>query len=170
MILFSGLVFESTGQQNREALYEKIGHKIPIIWIMVADSQKAYFFQKPNNHLEKIGEVKYIADAESKLDNANSGRVQESVGRARHRIEKHEEELEKKEHAFMKALADFLNREALSQNYDRLILALSPKALGILRPMLNKEVNVRISAQLGKDITSLTEDDLFAYLDKMIKF
>ncbi len=33
------------------------GHKMPKIWILVADSKKAYFFRKPDQHVEKIGEA-----------------------------------------------------------------------------------------------------------------
>ena len=57
MIKLSGQIAEKGLKPFIEEEFIVGGHKMPKIWILVADSKKAYFFRKPNHHLEKIGEA-----------------------------------------------------------------------------------------------------------------
>ena len=144
------------------------GHKMPKIWVLAADSKGVYFFRKPDHHLEKIGEAHPKEKTESELSNQSSGRVHDRMGQSRHRLEEHDESLKHGDEEFMRVLAAFLDEAARAEAFDRLVLALAPRMLGLLRPHLSKEVTIRITAELDKDLTHFNEKTLYEYLDKAL--
>ena len=58
------------------------------------------------------------------------------------------------EAAFAKVLADRINRAALCNGFDHIVLAADPTTLGEIRPQLHKEVAGRMIAEVAKDWTN----------------
>lgn len=57
------------------------------------------------------------------------------------------------EDRFAAEAAGMLNRGALSNNYEDLIIIAPPKTLGELRKHYHKEVSARLTAEIAKDLT-----------------
>ena len=65
---------------------------------------------------------------------------------------------------FAKDIADRLYRALMRHEFDRLVIAAPPKALGELRRDLHKEVAARVVTDIGKDLTNSTLDDIEAHV------
>ncbi|MFP7723049.1 host attachment family protein [Lysobacter sp. A3-1-A15] len=57
------------------------------------------------------------------------------------------------EATFAKQLAQRLNEGALRQEYEHVVLVADPRTLGLMRPLLHKEVDQRMVAELAKTLT-----------------
>ncbi len=64
------------------------------------------------------------------------------------------------EATFAKQLALALNEGALKQQYDGLVLIADPGTLGRMRPLLHKEVQQRLIAEIGKTLTNSPLEDI----------
>lgn len=62
------------------------------------------------------------------------------------------------------AAAETLNKRALANDFDALAIIAAPKALGVLRPKLHKEVEKRVVLELAKDMTNRPVSDIEALL------
>lgn len=160
MMKLSGQLAEKGLKPFIEETFNVGGHKMPKIWILVADSKKARIFRKPDHHLEKIGEIH--------PEEGPGPHIQGSGGGGRSRLEAHDAAFKHNDDLFMKTLAEYLDEAAKAEAFDRLVLALTPKMLGLFRPYLSKEVEVRIVAELDKDLTHFNEKQLYEYLDKAL--
>ncbi|MBJ6982758.1 host attachment family protein [Luteimonas sp. MC1572] len=58
------------------------------------------------------------------------------------------------EATFTKQLALALNEAALKQQFEHLVLIADPGTLGRIRPLLHKEVQQRLIAEIGKTLTN----------------
>lgn len=136
------------------------GYKVPKMWVLVADSKQANIFHKRQHHLEKIGEIEPEPIADDRL--------QGSAGGGLMRGDAHNEVLRHHESLFMKELAEFLDVKATAHEFDRLVVILTPRMLGMLRMYLSTQVETRIITELHKDLTDLNEKQLYEYLDSTI--
>ena len=64
------------------------------------------------------------------------------------------------EATFAKQLALALNEGALKHQYQYLVLAADPTTLGRMRPLLHKEVQARLLAELPKTLTNAPLEDV----------
>ncbi|MBB1472474.1 host attachment protein [Luteimonas sp. MC1782] len=64
------------------------------------------------------------------------------------------------EATFSKQLALALNEGALKQQYGHLVLIADPTTLGRIRPLLHKEVQQRLIAEIGKTLTNAPLEDI----------
>ena len=64
------------------------------------------------------------------------------------------------EATFAKQLALALNEGALKHQYQYLVLAADPTTLGRIRPLLHKEVQARLLAELPKTLTNAPLEDV----------
>ena len=64
------------------------------------------------------------------------------------------------EAAFAKMLADRINRSALRNGFEHLVLVADPTTLGEIRPQLHKEVAQRMLAEVSKDWTNTPLDQI----------
>ena len=128
-----------------------------ITWIVVADGEKALFFR--NNDIDTQPDFE-VLDKE-KLDNpptreqaANRrGRMNDNGVQQRSALDDtdwHEFEKER----FAKDVAEMINKPALKNAYDRLVLFAPPKVLGEIRPELHKEAQKRLVQEVGSDLTN----------------
>jgi protein required for attachment to host cells len=67
---------------------------------------------------------------------------------------------ETEEATFAKQLAQELNRRAQSGDFAALVLIADPQTLGQMRPVLHKEVQDRLVAEVGKTLTKASVRDI----------
>ena len=71
------------------------------------------------------------------------------------------------EATFAKQLAKELYRRAHSGDFAALVLIADPQTLGQIRPLLHKEVQERLTAELGKTLTKASIPDIQKALDTL---
>lgn len=64
------------------------------------------------------------------------------------------------EATFAKQVAEQLNEDALNNRYAHLVLIADPTTLGRIRPLLHKETQARLLADIAKDLTNAPLDDI----------
>jgi protein required for attachment to host cells len=130
-------------------------HKIPRIWILIADAHTAKIFKRDGEKLEAIAGMQPTFPHSSDLKDKA-----EPYTRNDHRNEKE----------FSSEIALWLDNALRSNSYDRLVLVAAPRMLGHLRHAIGHNVQDRIVAQVDKDLTKMPENDLQAELTKIVWF
>lgn len=64
------------------------------------------------------------------------------------------------EATFAKQLARYINKRALDNTFDHLVLIADPHTLGEMRPQLHKETVAKLVGELGKTLTNASQDDI----------
>ena len=84
---------------------------------------------------------------------------------SRHAIER--EDLHRKEkQKFATELAAVLEERFNNKEFERLVIAAPPEALGFIRSALSDKVKGAIRTELAKDLTKLTTPEIQAHLAK----
>ena len=124
--------------------------------VFVADGKKMLFLRNQGDEgiidlrTEAHGEREDSYDRELKTD--APGTQSQRVGMGRDTMEEtdfHQQE----EDRWVKDAADELKRRALRNDFDALVVIAPPKALGVLRKELHKEVERRIVLTINKEMT-----------------
>lgn len=68
------------------------------------------------------------------------------------------------EAAFVKVLAERINRSALRNGFEHIVIVADPSTLGEIRPQLHKEVGARMIAEVAKDWTNTPLEQIEAAL------
>lgn len=145
-------------------------HKIPRIWVVVADKHRARIFTKPNGHLEQIGEAMPVRRYKNNPKHV-VGRVFSSASRyIRHCLSYKQDQEFKMALDFVGDLALFLEQAEKERAYDRLVLAAPPKMLGNFRKLLNENVQSKIIAEVNKDLTKMSEGKLMEEIKSIVWF
>jgi len=138
-----------------------------ITWIAVADGNRAtvYLNNGPNRGLEIIpgrGGYQEVPPSREILSDS-AGRMKGGAGaRGAAPMNASADPHELEEARFAEQFAEEINRAALEQQFDRLILAAPPRTLGILRKSLSEKAGRRLIAEIDKDLTKISRDDLAA--------
>jgi len=128
-----------------------------VTWVLLADGQNAavYFNDGPGRGLIPIPELTARRDGpdshEIVSDRAGhrfGGGAKAGSGATLPRNDPHEFE----EKRFVEGAAEKVNRAALENRFDRLIVAAPPRALGQIRKTLSKAAAQRITAEVDKDL------------------
>lgn len=139
-------------------------------WILVADGARARILQTDGwgkgliqlRHAEH--EASHQRTAEQGTD--RPGRTREIADGSHHGLE--ETDWQRHEKAeFAKEIAAQLDRGARQGAFDRLVLAAPPKALGDLRKVLDDTTAGLITAEIDKDLTHLSVEDLTKRLEEV---
>lgn len=141
-------------------------------WILVADGARARILQSEGwgSGLTPVpGQERHVNNPPTREQGTERpGRVQESANSARHamtpRVDWHRYE----KHLFAAELAGVLNRAGQEKAYDRLVIVAPPNTLGDLRAKLDKNTRRMVAAELDKDLTNETLDELQAQLEKVV--
>ena len=143
--------------------------------VLVADGRKMLFFRNegdgefPNLAVERKRVDDNPADREQGTDqpgrafaSAGSPRTGGAVSAGAHNRSAYEEtdfhQLE--EDRFAAEAADLLNRRALRNDFDSLVVVAPPKTLGELRKHYHKEVEKRLAAEVAKDLTNTPVEEI----------
>ena len=119
------------------------GVKIPRIWCLVADKEKAHFYRKTRDGIERIAEARVHHDS--------------AAGSHHHGGSN-----------FIRNLAKWVDAAAVENAFDRLILVAGPRTLGDIRADLGKAAAGRISAEVPEDLTKFSDKQVEEHLHKMI--
>ncbi|WOI54788.1 host attachment family protein [Parvularcula sp. LCG005] len=138
---------------------------VDTMWVAVADGEKALILRNDDTDSQPFLNVvsKEEIDNPARRDQAANrrGRVNNSNPDSAHRSAYSDTDWhELGKERFAKDFAATLNKAALNNAFDRLILIASPSALGNLRPELHDEVQKRIVAEVDSDLTNHPVDDI----------
>lgn len=130
-------------------------HKIPRIWVLIADAHTAKVFKREGEKLEMIAGMqptfRHFADMKDKSEPYA-----------------HDTHTDSKE--FASEIALWLDNALRSNSYDRLVLIAAPRMLGNLRHAIGHNVHDHIVAEVDKDLTKMPEHELQAELAKIVWF
>jgi protein required for attachment to host cells len=144
-------------------------HKKYITWVAVLDGKKALLLTKGlNKRLEALDYAFQFSDKHTNAENNNpSNELDESIiDISRHIMEPSSSEDHKKKTHFMKDVAAYL--ESSLWEYDRLILAAPPRALGNLRKELSKSVQDKLVLELDENFARLRPAQIQHHLESLI--
>lgn len=132
-------------------------------FIVVADGEKMLFFRNEGDaeflklEVERKRETEIPANRDIKSD--SPGRAFSSVGNGRSAMEEADfHQIE--EDRFAASTADLINKRALRNDFDSLIVVAPPRTLGELRKHYHKEVEKRLAAEIPKDLTGHPVDQI----------
>jgi len=135
--------------------------------VLVADGRKMLFFRNQGDEGQidlrtEAHDARYERkDREIKTD--APGVVQQSFGSGRSTYEEpdfHQQE----EDRWIKDAAEDLKERALRNDFDALAIIAPPKALGVLRKCLHKEVEKRVICTVNKEMSGRPVPDIEALL------
>ncbi len=131
--------------------------------VLVLDGRKMLFFRNHGDasqidlRTEAHDEREDAKDSEMKTDAAGATAQRGGYGRpAMDETDFHQQA----EDDWVKNAADELKKRALANNFDALAIIAPPKALGVLRKQLHKEVERRIVLTLNKEMTDRPIPDI----------
>lgn len=146
-------------------------HKVPRVWIIIADKHMAKIFSKAGNSIEMIGEAWPSENKQEDMKDKNTGRIMSPSGKILHiEYEPAMSPIRRKAFRFAHEIADWLDNSLQKDAFDRLILVAPPQTLGDLRAAINKPVLSRLVAEINKDMTKLNENDLGESMNKLALF
>ncbi|WP_428648917.1 host attachment family protein [Roseibium sp.] len=132
-------------------------------WVVVADGTKALF-------LRNEGDAKFpnlrIFQKKEQENPPNRDQVSDRPGRFNDSSQPHRSAASETdwhrlaEDRFAADLADLLYKRAHKGDFDNVILVAAPSVLGEVRKHLHKEVASRVIAEIDKDLTNHSVDDI----------
>lgn len=135
--------------------------------VLVADGRKMLFFRNRGDE-EQIDLRTEAHDARTDRKDRDiktdaPGVVQQSFGSGRSTYEEPDFQ-QQEEDRWIKDAADELKDRALRNDFDALAIVAPPKALGVLRKCLHKEVEKRIVCTVNKEMSGRPVPDIEALL------
>jgi protein required for attachment to host cells len=135
--------------------------------VLVADGRKILIFRNrgDENQIDLRTEAHdKRADAkDSEMRTDAPGTNHQSVGLARSSYQETDSH-QQAEDDWVKEAAEELKKRALANDFEALVIVAPPKALGVLRRELHKEVEKRIILTLNKEMTDRPIPDIEALL------
>lgn len=148
--------------------------KLKKTWVLVADGARARIFSQTGAKAA-LEPVLTEEDAQSRqptrdLGTDKPGRAQARIGDgSRHSMAPRADWHEFEKQNFARELAKILDQAAQKEAFDHLVLVAPPKTLGELRAALGKSAEEKITAEINKDLTSISPHDLPAHLEVALK-
>lgn len=131
--------------------------------VVVTDGRKLLFLRNHGDEnqidlrTEAHDERADLSDSELKTDAPGTSFQSYSPGRSSYEeTDFHQQE----EDRWVKDAADELKKRALRNDFDALVIIAPPKALGVLRKDLHKEVERRVVATYNKEMTDRPVSDI----------
>jgi protein required for attachment to host cells len=139
----------------------------PIItWIVIADGARARVMSNagPGKGLEALDGMVFAGDhaSSSEIMADKPGRSFDSVGNARHAMERTTDPHEALKMQFARQVCDALDRRA--DEYNRLVLVAPPEMLGLMRKTLKGALAEKVTGEMQKDLTHIPNGDLPGHL------
>ena len=140
--------------------------------VLVADGRKMLFFRNHGDEeqidlrTEAHDAREQRKDREIKAD--APGTVQQNFGSGRSTYEEPDFQ-QQEEDRWVKDAADELKDRALRNDFDALAIVAPPKALGVLRKCLHKEVEKRLVCTVNKEMSGRPVPDIEALLENAMQ-
>lgn len=140
------------------------------VWILAADASRARIFETTQGssalrEIETIDHPKGRAQNRELKSDGYGRYFGKGGGPQGHSATGHVDPAEHELELFTKSVANCLNKGVVDHRCDTLYVLAPPKMLGSLRTHLSKEVQRRISEELPKDVSWLSEHELERYLE-----
>jgi protein required for attachment to host cells len=137
-------------------------------WVLVADGTRARIFTKNFKSLSNAMGQDFVADnlRDSEIYMDKPGRSFESSNSTRHAYQPRTDWHEYQKQLFAKEICAILAKASENAEFDELIIISPPKMLGDIREYLGKQILSKITAEIPKDISKLSEHDLLNYLER----
>ncbi len=147
--------------------------KPTITWIVLADGDQAKIFSHdgPGKGLKPLSDLNIDQDRlrATEIMADKPGRSMSSSGPgSRSSIDYKTDPVADRERRFVERLAEMLDEHQTAGDYQRLVIAAAPTALGDLRPALSDKVRQTILAELPKDLTNVPTAKLAEHFDGLI--
>ncbi len=135
--------------------------------VLVADGRKLLFLRNQGDdaqidlRTEAHDERKDDKDSDMRAD--APGTVQQSAGYGHSTYDEtdfHQQE----EDRWIKDAAEKINKRALENDFDALVIVAPPKSLGLFRKLLHKEAEKRVIATIDKEMTGRPITDIEALI------
>ena len=136
--------------------------------ILVADQAEALFYDLPS--LDAVPhEVLRISDPAAHLHDRDlvsdrPGRSYESVGGARHAIEREADPRQREAERFARRIARRLDEARRKGEYDELIVVAGPPFLGLMRKEMSRPTRERVVHEIRKDLVHSPVESLRRHL------
>ena len=133
------------------------------VWVLVADGEKALFFENTGNR--KVPVFKVVRELEQE-NPATREQGTDAPGRMYDSGPSQKSAMEQTdwhrlaEERFAKDAADLLKRYALKNRFKEIVLCASPRVLGELRKELHQEVANRVIGEVPKTLTNHPVDQI----------
>ena len=137
-------------------------------FVLVADGRKSLFFRNegdseyPNLVVEHAEQHRDSKDREIKTD--APGTTKQSGGYGRSTYEETDFQ-QQEEDRWIKDAADELKARVLRNDFDALAIVAPPKALGVIKKCLHKEVEKRLVCTVNKEMSGRPIPDIEALLN-----
>lgn len=137
-------------------------------WVLVADGTRARIFVKRFKSLNNVMGQDLVSDnlRDSEIYMDKPGRAYESANPTRHAYQPRTDWHAYNKQIFAKEICSILDKANETEDFDELIIISPPKMLGDLRSYLGKQILSKISAEIPKDISKLSEYELLNYLER----
>jgi protein required for attachment to host cells len=147
--------------------------KPTITWIVVADGNQAKVFEHegPGKGLKAVTDMQFEQEPlrASEIMADKPGRSISSAGPgSRSSMEYSSDPVAVRERKFVERLAEVLEERRADGQFQRLVIAAAPAALGDIRPALSDGVRDTILAEMPKDLTNVPTVKLAAHFDGLI--
>ncbi len=133
-------------------------------WVLVADAATARFYEKAgkDDAFHEIEGLRLTHDhrASHDIGSDRPGRVIESHGSARHGVEPKTDPHRELKRSFAAELAERMAHAAGEKKFDRLVVVLPPVMLGDFRASVPDALKPLIAAELDKDLTKASREDI----------
>lgn len=138
------------------------------VWVVVADGEHARVVS-PTVSAGQFATRQAVDSAQahqqsSDLGSDRPGRVNESVGGARHAVAPRSDPHRKAKHEFAVAVAHQVNAEVAQGGIDRIVLVAPDHALRALRAALSLQAAELVVGELAKDLTKVPDGELGGHL------
>lgn len=143
-----------------------------VTWFLLADGRRAKLFVEPRRGADLQARQDWtleISEDELYDPQDRPPRSFDRAGAGRHAMDKGRSLHEQEEENFLKRLAERVSAAAKQQNFDHLVLAAPPRALGALRRQLPDSVRARIRAETDKDILDEDSTRLRQRLEELLR-
>jgi protein required for attachment to host cells len=142
------------------------------IRIVVADQAEAIFYDTVSL-TARPAETGRMADPAGRLHNRDfaserPGRSYESVGGARHAIERENDPRQREAIRFAREIARSLEEARHSDEYEQLIVAAGPSFLGLLRSEISPATRACIVHEVHKDLVHSPPEALLQHLPRSL--
>lgn len=145
-------------------------HDIPRLWVIVADRVKAHIYRKTPEGLEMIGDATAI-EGKAQLGKTDNYSVTRAGGSgAGHGHDPRQKKQHHGDKAFIHSLSLWLEEAEREKAFDLLALVAAPHTLGDIRSALSKAVHARVTIEIDKDLTNLSENDIRDHLKDVVWF
>lgn len=146
--------------------------KKTVTWVLIADGAQARVLAHtgPGNGLKQVEDLDWSIQPLQAQEIVTDRPGMKGGGGSQFRggLEPRTDPVEHREAEFVKAVAATLGRHQQKGDFDRLVIAAAPMALGDLRKAISPAVQKTVLAEINKDLTNIPTAQLNQHFDGIL--